>query len=351
MSQTIPVRTGEELDQDSIKQFILTHIDVCQDSNLFIRQFPSGKSNLTYVIKMGDWEAVLRRPPFGPLPPKAHDMKREYELLNNLHPAFPLAPKPYVFCEDQDVIGSSFYLMELKQGNTINDELILGKNMTLEDKRRISYLLVDAMVDLHSVDYQQANLEKLGYPIGFLERTLKNWIKRYDKYKTEDIHVIGNLINWLETNIPQSQAPTLIHNDFKLNNVLLSENTTHLNGILDWEMATIGDPLFDLGATLSYWIEEGDPETVKESLPTTTAQPGFISRREFLESYAKKTGRDVSSFPFYIVLAYFKIAVTQQQIYYRFKSGNTNDSRFALFGKSVRNLMTHADHLTMSNIL
>ncbi|SDN31807.1 phosphotransferase family protein [Bacillus sp. OK048] len=346
MNETIPIRNGEGIDKKTLKQFVSSHLLDIPATCLEVRQYPSGKSNLTYEIRFGEWEAVLRRPPLGPLPPKAHDMKREYDLLNNLHTCFPLAPKPYIYCDDETIIGSPFYIMERKKGQTINDNLIRKKNMTIQDKQHISQLMVDAIVELHNVDYKKAGLEKIGYPQGFIERRLQNWINRYDRYKTDEIKVIDNLIKWLTNNIPNSQEPTLIHHDFKLNNVLLSDDSKSITAILDWEMATIGDPLFDLAASLSYWVEEKDSDLLKNSLETTTAQTGFISRRQFIERYADTTNRDISSFNYYLALAYFKIAVTQQQIYYRYKTGATQDHRFAKFYDSVKNLITYAEELT-----
>ncbi|MBM4763681.1 phosphotransferase family protein [Bacillus sp. B15-48] len=345
MKNTIPIRAGEEIDHDVIRRYVFQHIKGIPNTEIETRQFSSGKSNLTYVLKAGDWEAVLRRPPFGPLAPKAHDMNREYNLLKKVHKVFPYAPEPYVYCDDHAVLGCNFYIMERKNGNPITDELIVQNNLTIEDKRHISTLMVEAMVDLHQIDYKQAGLGNLGYPIGFLERMVNNWVKRYEKFKTDDIPVVDNVTKWLRNHLPNEQEPALIHNDFKLNNVLLSDDSKQITAILDWELATIGDPLFDIGNTLSYWVEENDSELLKESLEITTAQPGFMTRSEFLEAYASKTGRDVSNYLFYLILAYFKIAATQQQIYYRYKSGNTSDPRFARFEKSVKSLLTYANRL------
>lgn len=350
MSQTIPVRSGEELDLEIVKKYILSNIDGVPDEEINVRQFPAGRSNLTYTIQMGNWEAVLRRPPFGPLPLKAHDMEREYTVLNKLFPVFPLVPKPFIFCHDKDVIGAPFYIMERVKGMTVDVDTEENEKMTLEDRKHLSHLMVDAIVKLHKVDYKKVGLENIGYPEQFLERQLKNWIFRYQKAKVDEIELVDKIIKWLNDNIPQSQAPTLIHNDFKINNVLLSYGYKKINAILDWEMATIGDPLFDLGTTISYWLEEKDPDFVKDSLGQPSAQPGFISRREFLESYAIKTGRDVSSFQFYFVFAYFKIAVAVQQMYFRYHSGQTNDQRFAETNIRAKNLMTYAEMLTHEKI-
>ncbi|WP_423802121.1 phosphotransferase family protein [Neobacillus sp. SAB-20_R2A] len=343
MSHTIPVRKGEELDYEAVRQFLVKNFEDIPNEHLEIQQFPAGKSNLTYVIRCGCWEAVLRRPPFGPLPPKAHDMKREYEVINKLYSGFPLVPKPYLYCSDKGVIGAPFYIMERVKGITLDDDPNKENDLNVIDKQHISYLMVDAIVDLHQVDYKKAGLENIGYPNSFIERQLKNWITRYQKYKTDDIAVVDKVINWLINHLPHSNEATLIHNDFKINNVLLSDDLKQINAILDWEMATIGDPLFDLGATLSYWLEENDSELIKESLIMPTAQKGFISRREFLERYAKKTGRDVSSFQFYMTLAFFKIAVAVQQMYYRYTLGHTKDERFANLNSNVKNIMLYAE--------
>lgn len=346
MSQTIPVRLGEELDVEVIQKYLAENVKGFPNETIEVRQFPAGRSNLTYVIRSGDWKGVLRRPPFGPLPPKAHDMHREFEVLSKLNPIFPLTPKPYVFCSDEVVIGAPFYVMELVEGITLDNDPNSTNNLSIHDKQTISHLMVETMVEMHNVDYKKVSLDTIGYPIGFLERQVKSWVGRYYRYKTEDISAVDNIIKWLEANIPKPGEPTLIHNDYKINNVLFSNDLKKVNAILDWEMATIGDPLFDLGATLSYWIQENDDELLKSSLSMPSAQNGYISRREFLEMYATKTGRDVSSFQFYLLLAYFKIAVAVQQIYYRYATGQTNDERFKNSHQSAKNLIIYAERLT-----
>ncbi len=346
MDQTIPVRSGEELNLEQIRSYLSAQLEDFPDAPLTVRQFSAGRSNLTYLLTSGGWEGVLRRPPFGPLPTKAHDMSREFTVLTKLRSEFSLVPKPFVFCSDESVIGSPFYIMERVRGITLEDDPTVETGLTFEDKQEISEQMVDALAKLHAVNYERAGLSSIGYPDGFIERQLKNWIARYEKCKTEEVPSVERVVSWLEGHMPKKQAPTLIHNDFKINNVLLSENYRSIKAILDWEMATIGDPLFDLGATLSYWFEEGDPELLRSSIIMPTAQPGFFTRREFLELYAKKTGRDVSDFQFYIIFAYFKIGVAVQQMYYRYSSGQTDDPRFANTGISAKNLMQHAENLT-----
>ncbi|OHR70872.1 aminoglycoside phosphotransferase [Bacillus sp. HMSC76G11] len=343
--QLISVRPGEDFDREFLRQYLIQQ-KLISNQPLAVKQFPSGSSNLTYLIRCGKWEAVMRRPPFGPLPPKAHDMKRESSMLKQIYEHFKRIPKPYVFCEDNSVIGAPFYLMERKKGIVIDSSFPPEFNVTKELCRQISTKVIDTLVELHSIDYKAASLEHFGKPEGFVERQVQGWIKRYYLSKTEEIKAVERLSSWLIENIPKSYETTIIHNDYKLNNMLLSEDLTEIVAVLDWELATIADPLFDLGITLGYWVQEDDPEYLKEVQPTVTDLPGFLSRQEFIESYSLKTGRDVSSIHFYLVLAYFRLAVVLQQMHYRWKTGQTNDERFAAHYIHVRNLIEHADEIS-----
>ncbi|HEU5140155.1 MAG TPA: phosphotransferase family protein, partial [Bacillales bacterium] len=209
---------------------------------------------------------------------------------------------------------------------------------------RISETMVDTLVALHDIDYEKAGLGDVGHPEGFLNRQVHGWIERYYRSKTDEIEGVESLTHWLENHIPKSLAPTLIHNDFKLNNVLFSEaDVGKLTGVFDWEMSTVGDPLVDLGVAMSYWVEPEDPDVLKygQGKPPITIQPGFHSREQFIESYARKSGRDVSHIHYYLTFAYFKLAVICQQIYYRWKQGQTEDKRFAQLGNYVNTLIGH----------
>jgi aminoglycoside phosphotransferase (APT) family kinase protein len=344
--ETIAVRPGEEFDLEKIEAYLREHIEGLGEGKLFVRQFPSGASNLTYLLRIGDWEGVLRRPPFGPLPPRAHDMQRESGLLQKISPVFPLAPRPYVFCDDLSLLGVPFYVMERRKGIVLNDAFPPG--VTVDDTlcRRISETVVDTLAQIHAIDWQAAGLGEFGHPAGFLERQVKSWIERYFRAQTDDIPQVEPLTRWLVAHIPASPAPTLIHNDFKLNNMLLAEHDLgQAVAVLDWEMATIGDPLFDFAISLSYWVTRDDPEVLRSVLPVVTHHPGFISREQFMERYARKSGRDLSSMHFYMTFAYFKLAVILQQIYVRWKRGQTQDSRFSVFDARVRNLILHAASL------
>lgn len=350
--ETIAVRKGEEFDLRKVERYLRKHIQGIGEGSLHVRQFPSGASNLTYLLQIGSWEGVLRRPPFGPVPPRAHDMQRESSLLQKIHPVFPLAPKPYLFCDDLSILGVPFYVMERRKGVIINNAFPPGVTPTADLCRRISQMVVEVLVQVHAIDWKAAGLSEFGHPEGFLGRQVKGWIERYSRARTDDIPEVEPLARWLMGHIPESPAPALIHNDFKLNNMLLNAgDLTRPAAVLDWEMATIGDPLFDLGVSLSYWVTAGDPQELQGVLPTVTTLPGFISRERFMELYAQQSGRDLSPMHFYLTFGYFKWAVIIQQIYVRWKRGQTQDERFADFGSRVRFLVRYAAELAQKGRL
>ena len=347
MAETIEVREGEDFDLSAVERYMREHIEDLPEGELEVRQFPSGASNLTYLVKIGDWEGVLRRPPQGPLPPKAHDMGRESNLLMKLHEAFPLAPKPYFFTDDESIIGAPFYVMERREGINVDDSFPEGVEPTEELCRGMSRMIADTLVELHAVDWREAGLEELGRPEGFLERQVKGWIGRYDEAKTEEIEEVEPLTEWISRDIPESPPATIIHNDYKLNNLILNpDDLTEVRAVVDWEMATIGDPLFDLAVSLSYWVEADDSQELKEVLPTVTDMPGFFTRKEFIDYYGERSGRDISDMHWYMVFGYFKLAVILQQIYARWHNGQTQDNRFANFNERVRNVILHAHELS-----
>lgn len=285
----------------------------------------------------------FRRPPLGPVAPRAHDMLREASILRRLHPVFPLAPEPYALCDDPSVLGAPFYVMERRHGLVLNDRFPPGLVPTEALGRRISEAVVDTLVRLHAVDYEAAGLGEIGRPERFLERQLGGWTERYGRARTDEVPEVEPLTRWLGDNVPESPAPTLIHNDFKLNNLLLDPaDPGRVVGVLNWEMATVGDPLFDLAVSLGYRVEASDPEELRALVPTVTSLPGFYTRAELAARYAERSGRDVGALDWYLAFAYFKLAVILQQIYARFRSGQTRDPRFATFGERVRTLARHA---------
>jgi aminoglycoside phosphotransferase (APT) family kinase protein len=347
LGETVEVREGEAFDAIAVERYLRANIEDLPGGELRVSQFPSGASNLTYLLQIGDWEGVLRRPPLGPVPPKAHDMGRESGILARLGAVYPLAPQPYFFCEDESVIGAPFYMMERRTGVVLDDSF--PDEIEPEEGlcRGISRTVVDTLVRLHAVDFEEAGLGDLGRPEGFLERQTEAWISRYDKAKTDEIGEVGPLTEWLARDVPESPPPAIIHNDYKLNNLVLdSEDLTEVRAVLDWEMATVGDPLFDLAVSLSYWIEPDDPDELKAVMPTVTVTPGFMTRRDLIDRYAEESGRDLSEMHWYVVFGYFKLAAILQQIYARWKGGQTKDERFADFGGRVRTLLLHAENLT-----
>ncbi|KSU85367.1 Predicted kinase, aminoglycoside phosphotransferase (APT) family [Fictibacillus enclensis] len=352
MSQdTIAVRSGEELDTGTLERFLHRSLHDLPEEPLEIQQFSGGHSNLTYQLKMGSWEAVLRRPPLGPVAPKAHDMEREYRILSVIHELYSPAPKPLLFSKGEEVIGKPFFLMERKRGIVVDSAFPEDVNATESLCTHISQEMVRQLVRLHSIDYTKTELINISKPEGFMERQVHGWISRYERSKTEDIPKVDHLTRWLASHIPDNTEACLIHYDYKLNNSMFDANLNEMTGLFDWEMSTVGDPLADLGVALSYWMEADDPELLKTGLgkPSVTVMKGFYSRNQFIEDYASLSGRDVSSISFYLTFAYFKLAVICQQIYYRYRKGQTRDSRFSGFHHFVKSLILHASDTAFRN--
>jgi len=342
MYQTIPVRPGEEIDLLAVEAYLTASLPGFPGGPLRLTQFGTGASNLTYLLRTETgWEAVLRRPPQGPVAPKAHDMSRECRILQRLNPVFPLAPKPYLLCEDPAVIGAPFYLMEAREGVVLDKVIppeLQGRTL---DFRLISERLVQTLVELHSVDWQAAGLAEIGHPEGYLQRQVEGWIGRYQRAKTEEVPEADQISRWMLEHLPESPAPTIVHNDYKLNNVMLDQTDPgRIVAVLDWEMATVGDPLTDVGGLLAYWLEPG--EEVEGILTSVTTLPGFMKRDHLLEVYARKSGRDLSQIGYYQAFALFKVAVIVQQIYYRWAKGQTQDPRFASLGRMAVHLLRRA---------
>lgn len=343
-----PIRPGEELDREALTSYLRQHLSgKAPESQIEIAQFPGGHSNLTYLVRLDGREMVLRRPPFGPVAPTAHDMPREYRLLKAINPFFALAPQPYLLCEDASVIGAPFYLMERRTGIVIRRDVPPEIGDDLDLRRRVSESLVDTLADLHAVDIEKSGLISIGKPPGFVQRQITGWAKRWERARTSDVTEIEEVLAWLLAHLPADSArPTLVHNDYKPDNVMLDAgDPTHIVAILDWEMCTVGDPLVDLGLLLCYWSQADDPEVRREAISGVTALPGWFSRAEIKERYAKQTGRDLSEIAFYETFALFKLAVVLQQIFYRYHVGQTKDHRFAEFDRRVAGLAVAAREL------
>ncbi|WLR47893.1 phosphotransferase family protein [Halobacillus litoralis] len=342
---TRPVRQGEELEVNKLERFLREKLEI-PSGDMQIRQFGAGHSNLTYELSVGEeWKVVLRRPPMGPVAPKAHDMEREFKVLQSLHPIYPLAPKPYLY-ESGNLIGRPFFLMERREGLVFDSTYPEGVDATEELGRQLSETMVDRLAELHSLDYRETSLKDMVKPEGFMERQVHGWIKRYEKARTDDVVSGERLKKWLIDHIPASRGAAIIHYDYKLNNAMFSkDNPSQMVGLFDWEMTTVGDPMADVGAAMSYWIQKDDPELLKTGLgkPPLTVQEGFYTRDEFIHRYAEKSGRNVEGINFYLTFAYFKLAGIVQQIYYRYKKGQTKDPRFAEMHVFVNHLIRHAE--------
>ena len=338
MIDTAAVRAGEELNQQALVSYLEGKLEGVE--NLNIEQFPGGHSNLTYMLRTPAREYVLRRGPLGPVAPKAHDMAREYKVLKAVHPFFPPAPEVFLVCEDPSILGAVFFIMERRHGIVVRDRVPPELAAFPDYQQRVSGGFIDCLVQLHAIDIQKHGLISLGKPDGFLERQVRGWFDRWLRAKTEEIALMDRIIQWLTDRMPASPAPTLVHNDFKLDNVMLNlEDPGRIEAVLDWEMATVGDPLVDLGLILCYWAQPSDPGGTKASI---TGQPGWYTRDELIGRYAQKTGRDMSLINYYEVFALFKLAVVLQQIYVRFHRGQTQDERFRHFDKRVHNLIQQA---------
>jgi aminoglycoside phosphotransferase (APT) family kinase protein len=345
---TQDIRAGEDLDWPRVVAWLHERLPACNIPGLDmsrepdIAQFPGGHSNLTYRLRFGDVDLVVRRPPVGPVAPTAHDIAREFRWLTAIHPVFPLAPRAYVLCEEVDVIGVPFYVMERRNGIVVRtDEPPALQNPAA--RRRLSEALIDTLASLHAIDVEKAGLGAMGKPAGFVERQVKGWSDRWLRSQTTALPEMDALAAWLRDHLPAAPSPpAVVHGDFKLDNVMLDErDVTRLIGVFDWEMCALGDPLVDLGIVLAYWSPTAPPSQ-RDALTTVIDRPGYFTKDEIVERYALKSARDLSGIRFYEVFAVFKIAVVIQQIYYRFAKGQTTDQRFATFDQRVAFLARHA---------
>jgi len=327
----VKVRDGEELDVKKVEEFLKDSLSGLE-GDLVVKQFPSGFSNLTYMITVGEKEFVLRRPPFGRKAKTAHDMGREYRILSALSPVFPCCPRPLVYTEDESVMGCPFYVMERIGGIIVRRDLPKGLSFTPEEAGRLCENLLDIQCELHSVDYRKIGLEDFGKPEGYVRRQVEGWSRRYLQARTPDAPDYEKVMQWLHEKMPgEIEKVSIIHNDYKLDNVVLSpENPLEIIGVLDWEMATLGDPLMDLGSSIAYWVEENDPPNLQAIRMMPTNIPGALTRRELVDRYAEKSGISIEDFDFYLCFGLFRLAVIAQQIYYRFYHGQTKDKRFQM---------------------
>ena len=344
LDQPGAVRDENNFDPARILPFLKSRIPGLSDGPLELKQFQGGASNLTYLLKVGEREMILRRPPPGTKAKSAHDMGREFRIMQRLNPHFP-CPRPLAYSEDESLIGGTFYVMEKFNGVILRRDLPKGLSYSPEQARQLCRNLIDTLIKLHTLDYEKAGLGDLGKPAGYVERQVTGWCERFEKVITDDIPRCESLMAWIKAKRPpDSPRPGLIHNDYRFDNVVLSpQDNSTIIGVLDWEMATIGDPLMDLGNTLAYWVETGDPSYAQPIRMQPSNLPGMPTRDELVRYYGEKTGRDIGNYDFYYVFGLFRLAVIAQQIYYRYKLGQTRNPKFQAFGLFVNVLSKVAD--------
>jgi aminoglycoside phosphotransferase (APT) family kinase protein len=342
------VRSGEDLDWKRIEGYLRENLpaDLGTLGDFEVLQFPHGAANLTYLIRFGARELVLRRPPFGTIAPGAHDMKREFKVLSRLWRVFDRAPQAYLFCNDPEIAGADFFVMERKQGEVIRGVIPETMRDHKDVGRRIGFALVDAMADFHRVDPELCDLGDLGRPDGFVERQVKGWKKRWDLVAAEaHDEAMCAVHRRLEASIPAAQRVAFVHNDLKLDNCMFDpSDPDRVIAIFDWDMTTLGDPLIDLGTLLNYWPEEGDPEGGRVG-HDGMSRMGLPKRAELIARYGERAGLDVSQARWYEAFAYWKTAVVAQQLYFRWAQGDSTDERMATMGDGIGSLIAFASGL------
>jgi len=346
------VRTGEEVDVARVSAY-LRAAGLQLDGEPALTQFPGGASNLTYQLSYANKDVILRRPPFGHIAKSAHDVVREAQIMKALRPVYPAVPEIYAICEDVDVIGAPFYVMERLVGVIPRQNLPKGLNLDAAATRQLCLNVLDRLIDLHVLDPKAAGLDQLGKGEGYVARQVEGWSKRFRAARTEDVSDFESVMHWLAQKQPKQEvAIRLIHNDFRFDNVVLDQHDPlKVIGVLDWEMATLGDPLMDLGSSLAYWVQADDDAFMLGSRRQPTNAPGMLTRQEVIDYYAQRTGWSVANFDFYEVYGLFRLAGIVQQIYKRFKEGNARNPVFATFGPFANYLGQRCERIIAQSAL
>jgi aminoglycoside phosphotransferase (APT) family kinase protein len=325
-----PVREKEQLPLDKADAWIKATIPNVTGTPE-ITQYTGGASNWTYRIRYDSHDLILRRPPAGTKAASAHDMKREYEIQKALMPYYTV-PEMLAFCNDQSVMDCDFYIMRRVEGIIPRANLPKDLNLDKEQVRQLCLNVIDKLIELHSIDIRTTGLAQFGKGSGYCERQITGWSERYKKAKTWNVPSFKKVMNWLKANIPAEERSCLIHNDFRFDNVILDpEDPMKIIGVLDWEMATIGDPMMDLGNTLAYWVQADDDFMAKSTRRQPTNAPGMLTRKEVISYYCHKMGFEAKNFTFYEVYGLFRLAVIAQQIYYRYYHRQTRNKEFKKF--------------------
>ena len=335
MSETRPIRDGEELPLEPLNAWLAEAVPSLGKVKE-VSQFPGGFSNLTYLLHCARGEAVLRRPPHGVTTARAHDMPREARILSVLELRGVPAPRALATCEDPDVIGVPFYVMERMKGLILRGATA-PSFITPAQFTKLSEAFVTTLVAIHGASPSDPVIGGLGKPMGYVARQMEGWTKRWEAARTTDVPQVTQLAAWLAEHQPGESGACLVHNDYKYDNLVLDPtDPTRIIAVLDWEMATLGDPLLDVGTSLAYWVEAGDDPAFKALGLGITALPGNLTRAQLWERYLQKAGRAPRPSTWYHAFGVFKVAVIAQQIHARYTQGKTRDERFATLGEAVR---------------
>ncbi|MEQ8627878.1 phosphotransferase family protein [Ekhidna sp.] len=324
-------RPGEELDMDRLLPWINEHVQG-MEGDPKVTQFSGGASNWTYRLQFENQDLILRRAPLGKKAAGAHNMPREYHLQKKLKPHYSYVPEMIAVCENEEVLGSTFYLMERLEGMIPRKNLPREVDWSPDIVKKLCLSFWDKMIELHQVDYQKNGLDDLGKGEGYVERQVTGWNKRYSDAKTWNVPSGKKVMRWLEQNMPTEERLCIIHNDFRLDNVVLDpKDPANIVGVLDWELAAIGDPLMDLGSSLAYWVHDDDNFFIKSMRRQPSNAQGMMKRKEVIDYYAEKSGLHIDDFRFYHVYGLFRLAGIAQQIYYRYSMGFTKNKAFKNF--------------------
>jgi aminoglycoside phosphotransferase (APT) family kinase protein len=330
------VRGEDAFDVEAVHAWLADRVDDLGGSPPEVRQFSGGASNLPYLLRYPDRDLILRRPPAGEKAASAHDMRREHRVQSLLKPVYPCVPEMIAFCDDPAFIGSEFYVMERLEGIILRADLPPGLDLTEPQVRELCTSVVDGLIDLHAIDPEEAGLTGLGRGEGYVERQISGWSKRYRAARTWNVPRFEKVMAWLEANRPADVASRVIHNDYRFDNVVLDpDDPTRIVGVLDWEMATLGDPLMDLGASLAYWVQADDDRVFAAFRRQPTHVPGMLTRAEVVDRYLERTGFSIGDWRFYEVYGLFRLAVIVQQIYRRYARRETRNPAFRFFWVAV----------------
>jgi aminoglycoside phosphotransferase (APT) family kinase protein len=337
------VREEDSFDVTAMAEWLREHAPGGEVDSLAgspsVRQFAGGASNLTYLLSYGDRELILRRPPAGTKAASAHEMRREYRIQEALRPAYPYVPKMVALCTDESVMGSDFYVMERISGTILRGRIPPSSGLDESSTRQLCLSAIERLVQLHQADPAQMGLADIGKGPGYVRRQVEGWSERYKAAHTWNVPSFARVMAWLEERQPHDVGTTIVHNDYRFDNLVLApEDPTRIVGVLDWEMATVGDPLMDLGSALAYWVQADDDRLMRALRRQPTDAPGMLTREEVVERYCERTGRQVDDWVFYEVFGLFRLATIVQQIYKRYHLRETRNRAFRHFWLGVRYL-------------